>query len=137
MRYLFLLLVLVVSVSSAQITIETSASYATADTTSWYGISVVNPVIAAFYARDSCNVVIYCDYRGAGAPATVYSTYTVTGTDSTNSTTAAGCFKGYTLRAANLATDNIPGGATIRFRVSPLTTLNGTTSPTYKLLIYQ
>ena len=58
MKHLFILLALVVSVSSAQTVIESAGSYATADTTSWYGIRVMSPVVIAFYALDSCNVQI-------------------------------------------------------------------------------
>lgn len=135
MKHLLILLALVVSVSSAQIVVESAGSYAATDTTSWVGIQVTRPVKVAFSAADSVNVQILCDYRGAGAAATAYQTRTLS--DSTNSATDNGYYNGYTLRSASLDIDSLPGASTVRFRLVKKTTKNGTTSPTYKLLIYQ
>ena len=138
MRYILFFLILFVSVSQAQMqVVESAASYAATDTTDWVGISPVRAVKLAFYALDSCNVQILCDYRGAGSAAAIYQTRYVTGADSTNSAVNAGYYQGYTLRNQSLELDSLPGASMVRFRVVKLTTKNGTTSPTYKLLLYQ
>lgn len=135
MRTLFVVLILAVSLAPAQIKMATNRSYAATDTTSWYGINAQLPTSLAFSAADSCNVKILIDYRGASAPATVYRTMYPLGTDSTNSADNNGYYRGFVIRSGVL--DSIAGASMVRARIQKLTTKNGTTSATYKLLLYQ
>lgn len=128
-KMIFLVLVVCGLGYSQQLAVD--SSYSATDTTGWASIGNGNKVLV-FEADDSCNVTIVADYRSANAAATVFQSYTVV-SDSTNSTNASGFFKGYVLRFGG--TNNIPGAEKIRLRVTPKTTGNGTTSPTYSAYI--
>lgn len=110
------------------------SSYAATDTTVWATIRGGNLELV-FIADDSCNVALDIDYAESSMKTTNYQTYRVT--DSTNSVSPTGLFKGYVLRAGS--TNNIPGAGAVRLRVTKLTDSgkNGTTSPTYDAYIKQ
>ena len=133
-KFLFILLLLPV-LAQAQWTrqIVADSSYANGDTTQWFNITPFNGYILGFYFKDSANVSIRADYRGAGAPSTVFQTYNLEA-DSTNSTTAAGLYLGYDFRGE---TDNIPGASEFRLIIPKKTTKNGVTSPTYDVWLTQ
>lgn len=114
--------------------IANDSSYATTDTTAWVSVNPITPYKLVLHALDSINVSALLQYRGADAAATVFQSYTFEA-DSTNSTNNAGFWKGYVLRDAN--TDNIPGAERVRAILTRKITLNGTTSPTYDLILIE
>lgn len=111
-----------------RITLANDSSFATTDTTAWVSIHGMRPYSLVIHAADSFNVSIRLDFRSIDAAVTVFQSYNVEA-DSTNSTNAAGFWKGYALRYENA--DNIPGAERVRLVVTKKTTLNGTTTPTY------
>lgn len=107
-------------------------SYAATDTTGWKNTNAFSPYVLQIFARDSINVTIRLDYRGAGAGTTVFKSFNVEA-DSTNSTDSVGFFKGTVLRSG--FSDNIPGATQVRLILTRKTTKNGTSSPTYDALL--
>lgn len=120
-----LILFLALPSAAQYVIIADDSSYAATDTTATVEIEKGNCVLGIWF-KDSVNVAIAVDYRNVNS--TVWATYNAEA-DSTNSTVAAGMYKGYVLRYGS--TNNIPGANRLRLRIVPKTTLNGTTSPTY------
>lgn len=136
MKTLIVLFILAFSVAQAQdyTYIANDSSYATTDTTAWKSVNPLTRYTLVLHALDSINVSAVLQFRGADAAATVFQSYTLEA-DSTNSTNAAGYWKAYVLRDGN--TDNIPGAERVRAILTRKTTLNGTTSPTYDLILIE
>jgi len=122
------------TLQAQRVTLAADSSYATTDTTRWVDINPMRPYSLVFLAADSINVTIRLDYQSFDAPTTVFQSYNVEA-DSTNSTTAAGYFKGSAVRSE--VADNIPGGSRVRLVVTRKTTKNGTTTPTYDAWLEQ
>lgn len=146
MKRIFLFLILLFTVSSLSLsqTLAKGRYYAQKDsthtaytgyidTTAWVNISGAGNKVLSFHAYDSCNVSINLDYRDSQTGSSyTYQTYAVV-SDSTNSTTAVGFFKGYVLIFGT--TNNIPGAVMARLRVAKKLTKNGINTPTYDAVI--
>jgi len=135
--FAFVALVLLAGVASAQPNVLTTTAlnttYAsTIDTSGVVNISPVGRVSVFVSAADSAELAINVDYRGSGAQNWV--TMTAAAGDTLITTSNSGAGLGLELRD-NSATNRIPGGAQIRFRVDGVSNL-GVTSPNYTVLVF-
>jgi len=130
-------LVLLAGVASAQPNTLTktalSASYDSGiDTSGVINVSPTGKVSVFVSAADSAQLAVNIDYRGSGAQNWV--TMTVATGDTLITTSNSGAGLGLELRDDS-ATNRIPGGSQIRFRIDGVSNL-GVTSPTYTVLVF-